>query len=48
MFCQGHFKVRSQVQENPFKLCVRDKSPEENKTYADKCRCYFEQSPERQ
>lgn len=48
MFCQGHFKLRSQGQENPFKLCLKDKSPEENKTYADECRCYLEQSAGRQ
>lgn len=44
MFCQGHFKMHCQGLENPFKLCLRDKSQEENKTYADKCRCYLEQS----
>lgn len=48
MFCQGHFKLRSRGQENPFKLCFWDESQVENKTYADKCRCYLEQSCERQ
>lgn len=26
MFCQGRSKLCSQGQENPFKLCLRDKS----------------------
>lgn len=37
--------VRGGEQENPFKLCWRDKSREKNKTYADKSRCYLEQKP---
>lgn len=28
MFHQGHFRLHSQGQENPFKLCLRDKIPE--------------------
>lgn len=48
VFCQGHLKLHSKGQENPFKLCLRDKSPEADKTYADECRCYLEQSAGRQ
>lgn len=54
MFCQGRFKVCSQgrMKEEeggrkiPSNFCLtNNKSPAENKTCADKCRCYFQQKP---